>query len=1042
MLYLHHSNRLETLLDSLLDNWNLYPLPILRQRQILVQNPGMKRWLQLHISRRHSVSANIAFPLPSRFIWDIFIHRFQHIDQLSTYDAEVLRWIVMDVIKQHADDKELNRIKVYLTQDESGLALFQLAQKLAGLFDQYLVYRPQMIAAWERGQSYCQTVEESWQMHLWQLCRQMQPQPHRAELIKRLVKDIRQQGAQGDHANDPIFVFAISAMSPLYTDVLAELSRDIDVHYFILNPCEHYWGDLQDRREMLRQKLQGEPENALLASLGKQGRDFIDQFYSRDYPSEDNQRFHEPAGSSLLASLQRQILTLQPEMDTEADDSIQISSCYSEMRELQLLHDELLKQFELDPSLQVDDVLVMCPDIDTLAPQIDAVFGQQPDSLHIPYNISDQSDLSSSPILNTLLDWLALPSQRFTANQVLGWLETPALQRAYGLDDEMLEVIRQWVRSNHIRWGLDADHKASLGLGENAINSWSHGLSRLLAAYVTGSDNAMFYQHVSAAELINQQEYHALGQLQRLLDDLKTWSRRLAREQTLEQWQQSINSLIDQLMVVDNDEEWQLKPLRDEMSQWMQQTKQAGFEHPVSADVVRDLLQNAFSERMTHHQYLSGAVNFCNLIPMRSLPFRVICLIGFGDDRFPRNQLAPQFDLIASFPQKGDRSRREDDRYMFLQTILSARDKLYISYVGNNRQDDSEIQPSVVVKELIDHVAQSSGIEIPIQKTSLQAFSPMNFEQGSFARQWQVGENLSPPLHFNQALPKVDKPDEIGVADLLAFYRNPLEFYLKRRLNLSLDEYDDSLEDEEVFGLDPLTGYLLNKRLLDDLLETDPVDERKYLNSGALSHDNLGRLQLVAQVNTMQDLAQQVKTHPLYEGEQRLDIGVDINGQRISGLLHGYSTTTLLQVFPSKLSGRNLFNAWIQANLFSLARGSAQAEVFFRDKQCRFQPLDKRIAEANLAELMGVFNNGLNTPVPFYADVAYQYRKVKKDKDEAEARLTAVNLWNSDSTFSRSERENIYVQTLNGDNNELDESFFILAAQLFDPLLSALEDGS
>ncbi len=797
MLSIHHSNSLNKLTETLLLQLQGSSSSVLDPEHILVQNPGMKRWLQQQISLSQGIAANLQFPLPSRFIWDIFLTQFDDVETLSAYDGEVLRWQLMSILQQHIDDPQLALLKSYLADDDKALSRFQLAEKLAGLYDQYLVYRPKMIQNWEQGKP-IKSSTEAWQAYLWSLIRQQNHKPHRADLIFKLVNHLSSDKIDLAKLPDRLFVFAISAMSPLYLNVLAALGSHIDVHIFNLNPCEHYWGDIQSKKEQVRLGEQPLPENELLASLGKQGRDYIDQFYDSAFEAIDNPLFEEIKPDSILNRVKYDILQLSldpPESEFVEDNSIQVVSCYSELRELQVLHDRLLDMLTGDNTLQPHDIVVMCPDINTLAPYVEAVFGQQDDHKKIPFSISDQNELSSSPLLQAILDWIRLPASRFTANEVLSWLELPALQRRYGLNETAVETIRYWIINNHIHWGLDQQHKQKLGLAETAdsLNTWLHGMSRLLTAYIMNDGVELFQHRVASETVMSQADYQSLGQLQKFLDDLLDWSKRLSQVVELQQWQLNINGLIDTFLQLDDDEEWLIKPLRDEIANWQQQITEAEFSEQLDATLIHHILQNAISQGSAHHYYLSGGINFCNLIPMRTLPFKVVCLIGMGDEHFPRKEIPLQLDLISINPQKGDRSSREDDRYMFLQSLLSAQDKLYISYVGQNKKDDSSLEPSVVVTELLDYIEQTMGHRIPINKTALQAFSAKNFEQGSYAKQWQAAAKSKTLEAFGKNLEQ-DQPEAIiSLDELIKFYKNPAKHFMEKRLNMSLSDFVDCI---------------------------------------------------------------------------------------------------------------------------------------------------------------------------------------------------------------------------------------------------------
>ena len=514
MLFIHHSNSLYKLTEILLNELNEAHSSVLESENILVQNPGMKRWLQQQISLSRGIAANLHFPLPSRFIWDVFLSQFDDIDTLSAYDGEVLRWRLMSTLQQHIDDQPLAVLKAYLKQDIKGLSRFQLAEKMADLFDQYLVYRPEMIQSWEQGNPTRSSTEE-WQAYLWRLIRSQNNEAHRADLIFKLVKHLSSGQADLSSLPDQIYVFAISAMSPLYLKVLEALSQHLNVHIFNLNPCEHYWGDIQSKKEQINQGVTPDSENELLASLGKQGREYIDQFYESTVELIDNLEFEIIEPDTLLKRIKYNILNLsvdQPQKTQSADDSIEVVSCYSELRELQVLQDYLLDVLSIDKTLQAHDIVVMCPDINALAPFIEAVFGQQQSNTKIPFSISDNNDLLSTPLLQAIMEWIKLPGSRLTANEILSWLELPALQRRYGLDKNAIETIRYWISNNHIHWGLNKTHKQRFMAADDetdiatgsVLNTWSHGINQLLTAYIMNDDIELFENSVASDSIISQ----------------------------------------------------------------------------------------------------------------------------------------------------------------------------------------------------------------------------------------------------------------------------------------------------------------------------------------------------------------------------------------------------------------------------------------------------------------------------------------------------------------------------------------------------------
>ena len=1047
MLHLHHSNKLENLMHSLLDMMERQRGSVLKPTQILVQNPGMKRWLQQQISSAQGIAANLGFPLPSRFIWDIFQTQFNDVEIQSNYDSEVLRWRILTVLERHLDAAELVALKPYLNANGKDIARFQLAEKLASLFDQYLVYRPHMMSDWEQKKIF-ETVSETWQAALWRMLRDQSDQPHRAELIKRLVTQIKSVKLNKEKLPGHIYVFAISALSPLYKNVLSELSAFIEVHFFLLNPCQHYWGDIQSKKQQSK-NISNELiiENNLLASLGQQGKDFIDGFYQDEYLHIEHDDFVNDTDDHLLGHVQHSILNLSQQKvgpDIGNDQSIKIVSCYSVLRELQVLNDYILQLLDEDETLQASDIVVMSSDVNTLAPYIDAVFGQQPENRKLPYSISDQNDLTTAPLIQSILEWIKLSGSRITANEVMAYLELPALQRAYDIDAEGVKSIRYWIKNNHIHWGMDHQHKQQLGVGGDDLNSWMYGINKLITAYLMNDEVTLFHQHKASECLLNQSDVALLGKLHQLLENLQNWSLRLQQLSSLQQWQQNINGLIETFLQLDEDEEWQLKPLRDEISGWQLQTDQADFSRKVDASLIHYLLSNALTQGSSQHYYLSGGINFCNLIPMRTIPFRVVCLLGMSNDRFPRVEISPQFDLIALHPKKGDRSRREDDRYMFLQSIVSAQDKLYISFVGHNQKDDSVIEPSVIVTELLDHIEQITDHRLMIHDTSLQVFSEKNFQQGSYADQWLIGDSKSKESTFNSPVPRQENATvvdiKINLQELINFYKNPAKQFMESQLNMSLREYDGILEDDEPFILDALERYKVNQKMVQDMTKGNEIVKDEYLKNGDLSQQGLGEIQFQDQQDRSSELFGLITGDSDFNGEQVFSKSISIGSVELSGNISSFSSTGFLQLNLSKMKGKHQFSFWLQHCFLCAVEAIEFTRIYEQQKPLRFKILPAQEAIEILQAVIENYIKGCEQILPFYSESAYihEMELIKSNNPDA-AKDKIHNLWFGENFYPEREVTDVYTQTSLKHNlyrtSELPEVFFKLSSQMVKPML-------
>jgi exodeoxyribonuclease V gamma subunit len=1058
MLHLYHSNSMESLLQELLAVLERPLQDPFAAEIVLVQNQGMARWLTLAIAKQQGVASNIEFPLPARFIWRLFELQLQRVPDSSAFDREALLWRAMALLPNVAARSGCEEIAGYLQGADAALKSYQLSRRVADLFDQYLVYRPELIAAWEQGS------EQHWQAQLWRAMRAQSAEPHRAALIRELRESLDKHGAAAG-LPQRIALFGISALPPHYLETLAAVAQHLEVHLFLLNPSLNYWGDIVSAKDQarLRQSWRrlgrsGVPEfyaegNPLLASLGKQGRDFLDQLH--EYESVEADFFADPGEGTLLQCLQGDILMLRSrgqeglaKMQLAGNDaSISIHSCHSAMREVQVLHDQLLSLFDARDDLMPQDIVVMAPDIERLAPAVESVFGGAPPQRHIPYSIADHAAAAHAPLVETLLQWLELSTQRFDAPTVLAWLELPALQRRFRFDRQAVERIRTWVAGSGVRWGVDGRHRAEFGSGSDAgLNSWAFGLQRLFLGYAM-PHHVSLYRSVAPYGDIEGSEAAWLGELQAFIELLDGWRRRLAAAATPERWQRRINRMIEQLLLPDEDEEQCLGLVREALQQFVEESALGGFDAPLEARVVHQHLASQLDAAAASQRFLTGRVTFCNMVPMRSIPFRVVCLLGMNDSDYPRVQTPLGFDLVAQQPRRGDRSRREDDRYLFMESLLCARERLYISYIGRSQRDNSVKLPSVVVSELLDYIEQGYTLEgdgeIRAQlhtEHPLQPFSRRNFTLGSYAAEWLPAATASRPF-IEESLAIPGEPvSEVALDALIRFFDNPSRHFLQS-LGLYNAEHEEALEESEPFALDALGLYQLKSGLLHGLLEGDDAETcyRRVAARGELPHGSFGEILFSEEAEGLREFAEALAQR-LQRREARREIVIEAAGIELSGRLEVIVDGGLCSYRPGRLKPRDQLRLWIGHLALCASGGSARSMHLATDRQLFFEALDSSDAVSQLAALLSLYSQGAAAPLPFFAATSYAFAKKIADGKEDDALPAAARAWEG-SQFIPGERLDPWFEQAMRDREPLDERFCEIAERVYLPMLNAVGKG-
>ncbi len=887
MLNFYPGNRMEdlvTLLSRLLEIPSITApakASVLAEDVIVVQNQGMHHWLSLELAQRRGVIMNTRFPLPGHFFWNIIktLLGDEAIPDASPYSREILVWAVYQSLGEESflNDSDCEEPKKYWFDLQTGkvdaLKRFQLAREMSDLFEQYLIYRPEWIKQWDQSINIVSIPLDSksvqWQAKLWNSVKQRLGEPP-LNLIDKAIARLSQNASK---LPPRIFAFGINALAPIWMDFLKAVSEHTEVHLFMLNPSDEYWGDLRTEKSQYRARAKWLNEgrlvsalcddigNPLLANLGQQGQECLKLICERS--DTEIPLFYSSGRDTLLHCIQDDILSLTDRRDAPEehsyDESVTMVSSHSALREVQVLHDWLLMQFKNDSTLNPKDVLVMSPQVENYAPYIDSVFRRgwfkdNSESTQLPCSIADRKLNDSEPLIQAFSELLQLPDSRFQVSQILAYLRLSAVQKRFDLDNKDIDEYVHWLSVSSVHWGLDAAHKTTLSeLGTEVNNhfTWQQGLERLLLGFAQGDEECIYTDYTGKDQLvlpwIEGQQGIKLGRLIRLIENLAYYSVDLNRDRTPSQWQVLLMSLIENLFDADSEDLHGYQLIVSVIDTLIENTALADFNTKIPLSVVSAYLNNCFNQPEQGQSFMTGQVTFCSMIPMRSVPFKIIAILGLNDGQFPRQRQALGFDLLAESPPKlGDRSRRGDDRYLFLEALISAREKLYLSYQGNDVKTNQDKQPSLLVTELVDYLSGAYGwkLDAELKKYPLQAFSEENYiaPRYSFDGRWLAIAQAAKEGSPNQikrsecVLPPPVIIDDISngketlkLEQLISFFDNPARSFARDRLKLNLSFGKlDIPEDAEPFSSNHLDRYLMQSDLIQCQLNAGDTEQLLY----------------------------------------------------------------------------------------------------------------------------------------------------------------------------------------------------------------------
>jgi exodeoxyribonuclease V gamma subunit len=1056
MLQLHFANRFETLADELVARLGVEGRSgaVLAPAQVIVPGSAVQRRLTLALAEAHGICANVAFSYLARWLWEQIVRLVPGVAPQSPFEPGVLAWRVLAAFEDATWAGAQPRLAAWLRESDAVMR-HELAVRVAGLFDQYLAWRPDWLEAWAEGEPAAlatadagAAADERWQAALWRRLVGETLGDDRAARMHPAMRLLQALESPAARARLPrsAHVFCLPAMPPVYLERLRELGRHVDLHVYALNPCREFWFEVVDRRRLAWLSLRGdelyhEEGNRLLAAWGRQAQSHLGLLVEAAGDAVlDDARFVEAARPTLLAQLQDAILDLT---DLEpggvalaADDrSLEVHVCHSLTRELEVLHDRLLALFAAPPEgdlppLRPGDVLVVTPDLEAAAPLVDAVFGTAAPERRLPYAITGRARSRVNEPARALLEVLALVGSRFAVTEVFGLLQQPAVARRFGFAQDELAQVRTWLLQSGVHWALDAGHRASFDLPALARHSFDDGLERLFLGYALPDRLRTPFDGRLPAGRAEGSLALTLGAFWRYVEALAGLRERLAAPLLPAQWPGALADALAAFIAPDVAQLEDLREVHAAVDTLAGQWARSEARQPLPLDVVRAGLAQVLDAE-AHGGVPTGAITFCSLHALRNVPCRVLCVVGLDDGAWPTAIRPAEFDLMAQAPRRGDRQRRVDERNVFLDLLLAARERVHLSYAGRSVRDNAVLPPSVLVSELLEYLlpaiapagADAAALQAArarlVVEHPLQAFSERAFRVDADPRLRSFHREYAQALRqglagaegdlFAHAVPETEAdfddaaldeevpPHEPGgpfvverlpapgpewldvpLARLASFFRNPCRFLLEQRLGLELRRDDEELHDQEPFRPALSGRSALVDVLLPALLEGASLDEARTLAlAGAdVPEGAFGRHALERELQALDTFARLQREFGAESvlAPHAASLELDVGGAtwRVHGAYADLRSCGLLHARYVKVGPRSFLDAWL-AHVLLCATAPAGVEHVTtgigRDGRYTLRPCPE--PRAVLATLVGLYARGLREPLAFFPESSW-----------------------------------------------------------------------
>lgn len=1056
MLIVHRAETADALVGALAEAMAVAPEDPLATEVIVVPTRGIERWVSQSLATipvggrpAPGITANVDFRSPRRFFAQVLETVVGSDDH--PWRRTKVTWSVLSVLDDFIDDPDFASIRAFVADPDAHIAnRLVAADKIAGLFTRYIRESPAMIRSWARGEDTGPAElplpeDHVWQSHLWRAVRADLGAASLAERIDEITSELANSPDRLS-LPDRVFLYGFTAVPEGELRLLSAVAASRDVHLFVLHPSDTAWERLSGTDD--------EPRNPLLRSWGRDSDRLRGLLATMPVDLDRHYPTPPATGDTLLARLQARVRNDVADQDetpfVAGDVSVQVHACHGLSRQVDVARDAILHALAADPTLEPRDVVIMCPDVETFAPLIEAAFHPDiQDGIGIPdirIRIADRAPAAANPLADLALRLVSLARTRMTASAVIEMFELEPVRRRFRLDDDAVASLVGLIDDARVSWGFDAEHRSDLGLADRPERTWHEALDRLAAGAFLSDRTVGTVGGVLPTSGLEGGDLEKVSLLFEILYRLDATCRAMATPGSPAVWQERVLGAVDALGLSDWDGSWQRPALAADLEDLFG-AHAAATDMQLSVDEVEFLLEDLRRTRPSTANHRTGDLTVCTLVPMRSVPHRVVCLLGMDDGRFPRNPLFDGDDLLAGIDLAGARDTASEDRQLLLDALLAAAERLIVTFTGRDERTNAPVPPAVPIAELLEEInAAAPELEgVPASRAvttrhPLQPFDPANFIAGGLApavwgfdRHMAAGaEALSAP-HLAPVAesfgPPPPRPEVVELADLRTFLAHPVKFFVDKRLGFTMRDRSDPRDDRLPVELDGLGRWGVGDRLLSDAVAgIDPSATLAALGgSGLLPVGSLADAVVDGVAGEVDELLDLASEHGLGADAGKA-VTIDLvlpDGIRLSGLVPRVTTLGLEQVQFSNCKPKHILAMYVDLLAVTAAEPERNAKAVLLTRGPTLVEMEapadleerRQWALERLGVLVDLLCRGLSEPIPLFCNTSHAFASGLRPWDVEKA-------WSDDYNFDKEYDDSHHVLAFGGALSYLEVAAF------------------
>lgn len=1020
MFYEYNSFSLKTLQKKLGELLTANNKNIFVPNWIVVQNKEMGEWLSVNIAKQNGISAHNEYIFPLELAWKIYRLKDDAVAHHLPLDLIPMQWSIYELLLNKPD---LLGETVLKSEKPGKNQLFQIAQNLADIFDLYQVYRPDLLRKFEQNENL--TGDETWQADIWNLLVENASADgvkSKMEAFDKLTQWLADGLYPTEKLPQNIYVFSVTQITQPLSQLLAHLSKYVNVHLFHNCVQNHKNEDIKKEWDEFSSQLI-QPEvgyNILINRLKADGSLKINEL-NLDEKAKPNQH------KNLLNSVKNALNGVNFEL-LQVDRSLHIHNCHSIKREAGELKNAILEAMEQDESLKVEDIMVLVPDMNAYKSILEETFNNNDVDPNLPistgYAALNPAGLAFDMVINQL-------NGSFKATDLLKIIENPAVSHTLAFDDDDISTIRKWLIDLHIKRGKDID-----------VYSWRHGLTNLMLGYAMELEEFEDYEsYIPYNKVFSSDDILLLAKLNAFIGNLINYSENIDNNRSPLGWLDFLSQLITQLLLPETDDKYGFKRIIRKLEILKEKVALSSYTKEVSYAFIIGWISKQVNEQKATSGRIGGGITVSTYVPNRGIPHKYIAILGFNENVFPRIERRPEYDLIHKNPLPGDRVLKEDDSYLFYQTVQSAEKYLHISYLGQDLYTKNLKLPSILLQQLSD-ILKREGLEEKQFTTihKMHAFNKVYFrdENISFSK---LNAELSDRIYNKKTEPKsfinqqveLESTQKIDLDALIAYYKDPAKYIAQNILGISLyDDYEE-LDDREPFDLNPLERYKVRDAIKKATIRQ--IDSHQQLANmqltGELPQKVVGKIEWVNQDKLISELKTLIQNY-FAKTSSHLDVNLDVSEYSIYGRINDIYEDEYVFLSAASLKAKYLIEVWIKHLILSITKpGFNNSAVICYNKKKKydyifFTPIED--AKEQLEGLIKQYIEGCKNPIKnaYEPEMAYAfYGKIIKKPDAIEdAYKEALKKWEGSSFSGKTPVKDDPYNSLIWQSNPADEENF------------------